>query len=73
MGIQTWETFTHGSGSYLDIFVAHEKLFLFYILLYNSKVLKVDFLSDFLLCTNWNWSILFYICKEKKYLFSDLQ
>ncbi len=38
-----------------------------------KTVLKVVFLHDFLLCTDFNWSFICYICKEKGYEFADLR
>ncbi len=36
-------------------------------------VLNVVFLCEFLLWTNFNWSFICYICKEKSYVFADLR
>jgi hypothetical protein len=37
-----------------------------------KTVLKVVFLHDFLLFTNFNWSLICYICKEEGYVFAEV-
>jgi hypothetical protein len=44
-----------------------------YFTLMSQNSAKSRLFKRFLLCTNLNWSIVWYICKEKKYVFSALR